>query len=493
MDANDRSPWRFLNAVGVRWIMLGVCSVLMVSGGCKTTHAKGDFYGHDYDAALAACRKTVEENPTGKDYAYHRLFLASVAFTAGNYLEANRVLREALKVMETYGEDDTRELLALVGSEQGKVYKGDPFEKMMAHFYTGMTFYFLGEYDKALAGFKNGLGADEMSPELQYKRDCALLHFMAAKACLRLHNEDNAGMFLRLALEASPHNPYLDPDKLKQSNLTILVETGRGPEKQAKGAGQSIEVLVPKSCPEESVSVWIDGKLAGKAEPMADIFFQAKTGGKSQASRIREAKGVAGDLAMGVPLVQSKADIRTWTFLPGKVFGFCTTVSPGLHSLTLKFYDAAGVELENYQQTWYYCPVAQDSVYCFRSGVNKCNSTPDGDFRAKPLTAPAPVQYCCDAVGHVKGATPFWLGGRCCCNPSAALIARYHEDGLLLDYDLAKLMEAARAHGIHGNEEHSWCNNMCTWGPHLVHGGKCMAVPTPGTKNYEDVILGYGR
>lgn len=429
MSATDGKLARLLLAAA----LLAAC---WPSTGCKTTHAKGDFYSHQYQAALAECRQTVANYPTGKDYAYHRLFLASVAFAAGNYSEANQSLREAAKVMERYGEDGDREVMALVGSERGKVYKGDPFEKMMAHFYIGVTFYFLGDYDKALAGFKNALSSDEMSPDERYKRDCALLHFMAAKACLRAGRTENAPMFLRLAAEASPNNPLLTLDAVKSGNLTLIVESGRGPEKIASGPGDSVETLRERKTPEKAVEVLLDGRPVGRAQLMADLLFQAQTGGESAASSLRQAKGVASELTMGVPLVQSRADTRCWTFLPGKVFVWSGAVPPGMHTITLKFFDDQEQELPEYQQTWYYCPVEQDSLYCFRSGVNK---TVAADGGAKPLLPPA-MQY--DVWQHCQ-----------------------HKG------------------------EHAWCNNMCNGGPHVSLGGNCSSCPTPGTQNYEDIIF----
>jgi hypothetical protein len=44
--------------------------------------------------------------------------------------------------------------------------------------------------------------------------------------------------------------------------------------------------------------------------------------------------------------------------------------------------------------------------------------------------------------------------------------------------------------GIKTGPEHAGCNNRCESGPHVVFGGKCMAAPTPGTENYEQVSLG---
>ncbi|NUM36217.1 MAG: tetratricopeptide repeat protein [Candidatus Brocadiae bacterium] len=382
-------------------------AILAISLGCQIGPPKSSFYAHEYEKALDACKQTVEENPTGKNYAYHRLFLASVAFTMGRYQEANQALREALKVMESYGNDETKELMAMVGSERGKEYKGDPFEKMMAHFYTGMTFYFMGDYVKALAGFKNALGADMMSPREEYKRDCVLMHFMAAKACFALGEEENAAMFLREALSQSPKNPYLDFAKLKKSNLLILVEAGKGPGKRAVGSGESVELLEKIDFPEDSVEILINGESMGKASLMADVFAQADTCGRSKASSLREAKGVAGDLAMGMPLLQSKADTRVWSFLPGKVFGFCKDVPEGFHTITLRFYDKEGAILSNYEQTWYYCPVKKDTVYCFRSGKNKGNSEPDGNFVPKPLQPPATKTKPEDAKGLWPGTQQY--------------------------------------------------------------------------------------
>jgi hypothetical protein len=38
--------------------------------------------------------------------------------------------------------------------------------------------------------------------------------------------------------------------------------------------------------------------------------------------------------------------------------------------------------------------------------------------------------------------------------------------------------------------DHTDCNNLCEYGPHVTKGGHCMVPPTPGTRNYEEVITG---
>ena len=110
-------------------------------------------------------------------------------------------------------------------------------------------------------------------------------------------------------------------------------------------------------------------------------------------------------------------------------------------------------------------------------------------FEPKPAERPAPV-YCFDTVGHMPGAKPFVLGGTCCCTPTQELMDKYHADGLLLDMTLPDLLRVYEKRGIKTGRDHTNCNNLCQWGPHVVKGGHCMVAPTPGTENFEEVRFG---
>jgi len=111
-------------------------------------------------------------------------------------------------------------------------------------------------------------------------------------------------------------------------------------------------------------------------------------------------------------------------------------------------------------------------------------------YKAKKLNAPE-IVYCFSTIGHKKGTTPFIMGGTCCCSPTQELMDQYHEDGILLNYDLAKLIAEYKERGIVLEHENGWqCNNQCAQGPHIVFDGKCMVSPTLGTQNWENVITG---
>lgn len=104
--------------------------------------------------------------------------------------------------------------------------------------------------------------------------------------------------------------------------------------------------------------------------------------------------------------------------------------------------------------------------------------------------ARAEQAHCFDGVPHLAGSQPYVLGGACCCTPSAELMAKLHADGFCPDLDADGLTELYHAAGIQLATDHGRCNNLCAYGPHVTQGGKCMVPPTPGTRNYQEVITG---
>ncbi|NIO29541.1 MAG: hypothetical protein GTO29_13420 [Candidatus Latescibacteria bacterium] len=105
----------------------------------------------------------------------------------------------------------------------------------------------------------------------------------------------------------------------------------------------------------------------------------------------------------------------------------------------------------------------------------------------KTLDAPPPVA-CCSATGHNPDNIPYILGGNCFCTPSHRLIQAMHAAGYHPDIDYKSLVNMYKHAGITTDLDHRGCNNLCSNGPHVAFGGKCMATPTPGTRNYERVL-----
>ena len=100
------------------------------------------------------------------------------------------------------------------------------------------------------------------------------------------------------------------------------------------------------------------------------------------------------------------------------------------------------------------------------------------------------IVHCFDGVPHQPGSKPWIMGGTCCCTPSDELIEAYHRDGICLDMTTDDLIELYEQKGVRLALDHTNCNNLCEHGPHVTKGGHCMVPPTPGTRNYEEVVTG---
>lgn len=118
-----------------------------------------------------------------------------------------------------------------------------------------------------------------------------------------------------------------------------------------------------------------------------------------------------------------------------------------------------------------------------------CAAKPPPPYVPAHRDQPA-MAHCFDGLPHMDGSLPWILGGSCCCTPSEQLMAKLHADGLCQGMDAQALIALYHEKGIQLATDHAGCNNLCQHGPHVVKGGKCMVPPTPGTRNYEEVVTG---
>jgi len=100
-------------------------------------------------------------------------------------------------------------------------------------------------------------------------------------------------------------------------------------------------------------------------------------------------------------------------------------------------------------------------------------------FEPYPLCPSSEQKYCFDGSPIIHGAKPFIYGGCDLSMPNA-------ED--------AELINAYKKFGIVWKKNGcvGGCNGLCEKGPHVAFGGHCLTPPTPGTKEYNDIILGLG-
>lgn len=359
---------------------------------------------------LESVRVFFEEQVEEGDVASGALFLnglAQIELLMGNTDTAWRYFSTAGRVMGNWQTSGGEAFGAIVGSESSKTWKGDPYEKAMNAYYTGLLYLLRGEPDNARAAFKKGILADAESNDELYRADFALLFWLVGRMSMHMGLADEAASYFTEARQArafafahgsvgSPTNHVLENPGA--GNLICLVDVGLGPEKYATGDGGSLAAFRPRHNTERESEIYLDGESLGRTEIMTDLYYQAATRGGTEMEGIRQGKavlktltGVGGDvllneglnnsgseginqtlIGLGLLLVSistdSRADVRHWTILPETVQVLAAEVPPGEHHLRLEFLDRHGLEIPDLSQEWTVeVPVDGEGIYLFRS------------------------------------------------------------------------------------------------------------------------------
>jgi tetratricopeptide (TPR) repeat protein len=163
-------------------------------------------------------------------------------------------------------------------AEKVKDYKGEPYERAMAHYYRGLVFAAKADFQNARAMFKQAEYQDTVAESEVYGSDFGLMPYMAGWASFCDGNAQLAKDYLSQAAKGDTTYEMVSVDK----PLLVLFETGRAPKKI--GAGQHKEALKFESY-DLPVSRAVTACENTKSCPVssfqqgADIGFQATTRG----------------------------------------------------------------------------------------------------------------------------------------------------------------------------------------------------------------------
>jgi tetratricopeptide (TPR) repeat protein len=366
--------------------------------------------GSFLDGDLPQVREFFDEQIREGDQQSAALFLnglAQIEMLDGNLEKARRNFRQAGQVMGNWAVSSGEAFSAIVGSESSKIWRGDPHEKAMNAYYTGLLYWMLGEPDNARAAFKSGILADAESDEGEAQVDFALLYWLAGRMSTLMGLSSEAEQYFEEARQArefaishgarpnQTDSILADPAK---GSLVCLVDIGIGPVKEVGGPQGHLAVVTPRPSEVESAEFFIDGESLGQSELLVDLNYQATTRGGKAMEGIRKGKavlktvtGVGGAIllsegldghssdrgektAIGLGLLafslfmRAEADVRTWETLPNSVHVLVADVPPGEHELELVFRGRLGNELPALSQTWTVeVPANGEGVYFFRS------------------------------------------------------------------------------------------------------------------------------
>lgn len=329
--------------------------------------------------------------------------LGSAALAAYDSDTAEAAFLRSYEVINSVGVNDGgRSLGAALVSENIKVWKGEPFERAMVNFYLGLVYYMRQDYANARGAFENALfklrdygeGNDKSDQYRQVESNFALGYLMLAKSYQRLGREDLALQNFDRVRQIAPYlAPLADPEINEHSNVLLVVELGRGPQKATTGSGTfagftpTPQQVGPIPLPQ----VVVDSRRLDLRQtnlPPVDLLALAQDRRWESIDTIRAIKsglgtgliaaGIANqainnraDPAVSLGLVAgglllkatSQADTRQWEMLPRTIFLLPLRLPPGPHDLTVEFPGWAGL----YQQ-WHgiVAPEKGEATYFIR-------------------------------------------------------------------------------------------------------------------------------
>ncbi len=363
-------------------------------------HAVSDYVVGDYAGARSPLRPLADK--TDENFVLNNCRLGSTDLADYHINDAQKDFLRAYEVINSVGVNNGgRTLGAVLLDEKIKVWKGEPFERAMANFYLGLTYYMQQDYDNARAAFENALFklrdyGEEGDKEDQYRQvesNFVLGFLMLGKAYQRLDRPADARKMFDRAVQLRPGLRGLaDFDLNQKSNVLLVVDLGYGPYKRKNydGAVVGFAPTPEEAGPIPRPLVALDGQLLALGytdRPPLDLLALAQdrlwqsidtfrviksalgTGliaaGAYEGLRGRADPGLAlGLIATGVLLkATSQADVRQWEMLPRTTFLLPLTLSPGKHDLTINFESVIGMS-----QTWrgIVAPSTGEATYYFR-------------------------------------------------------------------------------------------------------------------------------
>jgi tetratricopeptide (TPR) repeat protein len=406
--------------------IVGSCLLaLAILSGCAqdqiVDQAVSAYVVGDYATSQRLLRPLADK--TDENFVLNNCRLGSTDLALYDTNDAQKDFLRAYEVINSVGVNNGgRTLGAVVLDEKIKVWKGEPFERAMANFYLGLTYYEQQDYGNARAAFENALfklrdyGESDAKADqyTEVESNFALGVLMLAKCYQRLDRPDAAKKTFAQAVHYRPNLRELaDYDMNAKSNVLLVIDYGYGPSK-VKTADGSIAGFGPAPAEEGPIPrpmIVADGNVLNLDQinrPPVDLLALAQDRRWQSIDTIRVVKSALGTgliaagayeglrrnsdpgLALGliaagaVLKVTSQADVRQWEMLPRTTFILPLTLPPGTHDIVIQFPQEMGMN-----QTWHgiVAPSTGEATYYFR--MQRYDSGPFNWPPPAPVATPA--------------------------------------------------------------------------------------------------------
>jgi tetratricopeptide (TPR) repeat protein len=346
-------------------VILSACMAACSDSGLRVREATELYYSGQYRQAAAVMAPLIKK--PNRDFVLNNCRYGSCALAAGNLNHAQQAFLTAYRIMNSVNVNTGSRVLGAVVLYDGlKVWKGQPFERAMAHYYLGLIFLIKGEYQNARAAFQNSLFRlrkysnpnVSMPPAQRFARtdsNFTLGYFGLGLCYLKLGHPHLARANFERAQSLDPDlAPVIAKIDDPRTNALIFVDYGHGPRRRPAGMYGQQTVFTPAPWqvgPPPPLIVWDNQhRVRGvQQSAMANLLALAQEKRWLTMDTIREAKAVvgtglmAGGLAaseygaynrdqtvalagLGASLLgaaiaaSSQADTRYWQMLPRTVY-----------------------------------------------------------------------------------------------------------------------------------------------------------------------------
>lgn len=358
-------------------------------GGCNSTPAPVTnalvlYDSGNYTAAAAELKPLASQKT--ENFVLNSCRYGSCALAAGELSDAEQAFMQAYEVINGVNTNDGgRTLGATLVFEGVKVWKGEPFERAMAHYYLGLINLIKTppDYENARAAFRNSLfklrayavdkkGEPEADQYQAFESNFALGFFGLGYAYLRdvtvpdhlAQAKANFDMAVKLQPTlADVVDQVMNPD----TNTLLFVDYGSGPKRSPKGWYNEESAFGPtpaEAGPIPPAALFVDGQQRPipSRTSMVDTLAMAQDQKWQDIDTIRKTKAVIGTgamaagagvtaygadrgdagtalagvgiMALGAALAaSSQADLRYWEFLPRTVYVIPAHIDPGTHNV----------------------------------------------------------------------------------------------------------------------------------------------------------------
>ena len=329
----------------------GVMDSVFQEGGELGAEQEKIFKGEHYEKSLACFYMGMLLYIHG-DYQNARAMFLSAIEVDRDSLPNREILQKWIK--------NNGEALGLTLEETTALYQSLGDDNRVVHYMLARTLVQLGDYENAKVELD------------KIDRYCKIPDHMVSDAC----GSFGSRLVKQYDIQPTGKDEFADIERLEKDNLVVFVTMGHAPTKYVGGPEGNTDYIAPRPYLERQAEVYVDGKLVGEPYPLFNMLHQATSTSRSVKDTVQGGKA-AGKIAAVVaarfiPFIGGivsdtiennwsiVADTRRWGTAPNEVQVLSARVEPGLHTVTVLFYDINGKPLPHYEQTHYYVPVSND-------------------------------------------------------------------------------------------------------------------------------------